>query len=169
MCPIFLSCFLGWLTWNSHFHFTELMREVAVNRVMWGTPQYPSWSPTLYSSMVVCYLLLQVRHLTSSKLHLRYGFSIWNHKMLGEQGKQNTCKRVANKNFLKLFLKSRKVSNKWGVPQVGSMASRCGGYHYCIFSLNKSWIQGSMQVQILLVLCKKFVILRISDNGPSWK
>ena len=32
--------------------------------------------------------------------------------MLGEQGKQNTCKRVANKNFLKLFLKSTKVSNK---------------------------------------------------------
>ena len=168
MYPLFLSCFLGWLTWDSHFQITELMTGL-LPELHAAPSSIPSWSPTLYSSMVVCYLLLQVRHLTSSKLHLRYGFSIWNHKMLGEQGKQNTCKRVANKNFLKLFLKSRKVSNKWGVPQVGSMASRCGGYHYCIFSLNKSWIQGSMQVQILLVLCKKFAILRISDNGRSWK
>ena len=28
---------------------------------------------------------------------------------------------------------------------------------------------GSAQVQILLAVCRRFTMVRISDNGPSWK
>ena len=28
---------------------------------------------------------------------------------------------------------------------------------------------GSVQVQILLVTCQRFAMVRISDNGPDWK
>ena len=55
------------------------------------------------------------------------------------------------------------------------------GYHYCTsdavvywLSLLHNFIQlslnsGSAQVQILLAACRRFAMVRISDNGPGWK
>ena len=45
----------------------------------------------------------------------------------------------------------------------------CSGYHYGTTSFNLSLNSGSAQVQILLVACQRFAMVRISDNGPGWK
>ena len=43
----------------------------------------------------------------------------------------------------------------------------CSGYHYSTTSFNKA--SGSAQVQILLAVCQRFAMVKISDNGPGWK
>ena len=43
---------------------------------------------------------------------------------------------------------------------------QCSGYHYCSYQL---WTQLLRKVQILLKECQRFVMVRISDNGPRWK
>ena len=35
--------------------------------------------------------------------------------------------------------------------------------------IHQSLNAGSAQVQILLAACRRFAIVRISDNGPGWK
>ena len=35
--------------------------------------------------------------------------------------------------------------------------------------IQQSLNSGSVQVQILLVACERFPMMRISDNGPGWK
>ena len=35
--------------------------------------------------------------------------------------------------------------------------------------IQQSLNSGSAQVQILLTTCRRFVMVRISDNGPDWK
>ena len=46
------------------------------------------------------------------------------------------------------------------------VAPWCIGYHYFI---QQSLNSGSAQVQILFTVCQRCKMVRISDNGPSWK
>ena len=49
----------------------------------------------------------------------------------------------------------------------------CGAVVYWLSLLHNFILQslnsGSAQVQILLTVCWRFAMVRISDNGPSWK
>ena len=45
----------------------------------------------------------------------------------------------------------------------------CSGYHYCKNSIQLSLNSGSAQIPTLLAVCQRFTMVRISDNGPSWK
>ena len=49
------------------------------------------------------------------------------------------------------------------------VAPWCSGYHYCTTSFSKSLNSDSVQVQTLLSTCRRFAMVRIPDNGPSWK
>ena len=46
------------------------------------------------------------------------------------------------------------------------MTPWCSGYQYYTTSFNKASTEGSAQVQILLAACRRFAMVRISDNGP---
>ena len=78
----------------------------------------------------------------------------------------NVYKRVCGIFFclnLELFTKIKKTSF---LHTCGIMVQWLSLLHNFI---QQSLNSGSAQVQILLVVCRRFVMVRISDNGPGWK
>ena len=49
------------------------------------------------------------------------------------------------------------------------MAPWCSGCHYYTTSFTEASTQDSAKVQILLAVCRRFAMMGISGNGPSWK
>ena len=51
------------------------------------------------------------------------------------------------------------------IKQRGAAVQLSVLHNFIQLSLNS----GSAQAQILLAVCRRFVMVRISDNGPDWK
>ena len=49
------------------------------------------------------------------------------------------------------------------------LAQWCSGYRYCTFSFGKAWTQVLHRFKSCSQFVKRFVMVRISGNGPGWK